>query len=74
VDDARFAIDACAFDDIVVELIALLLGDEGSNMQGNTSISYYRAKSSLFPTFLDRNVIYRVIHKLMGAERVTALL
>src|SRR5580765_8450636 len=28
VDDARLAIDAGAFDDVVVELVALLLGDE----------------------------------------------
>jgi hypothetical protein len=28
VDDAGLAVDAGAFDDIVVELVALLLGDE----------------------------------------------
>ena len=29
-NDARFAVDASAFDDIVVELVALFLGDERS--------------------------------------------
>jgi len=29
-DDARLAVDAGAFDDVVVELVAFLLGDEGS--------------------------------------------
>jgi hypothetical protein len=28
VDDTRFAIDASAFDDVVVEFVAFLLGDE----------------------------------------------
>jgi hypothetical protein len=37
-DDAGFAIDARAFDDVVVELIALFLGDEGSHIEGNTII------------------------------------
>jgi hypothetical protein len=32
VDDAGFAIDASAFDDVVVELIALFLGDEGGHI------------------------------------------
>jgi len=29
-DDARLAVDAGAFDDVVVELVAFLLGDEGT--------------------------------------------
>jgi hypothetical protein len=33
VDDARFAIDAGAFDDVVVELIAIFLGNEGSHIR-----------------------------------------
>jgi hypothetical protein len=28
VDDARLAVDARAFDDVVVELVAFFLGDE----------------------------------------------
>ena len=32
VDDAGLAIDAGAFDDVVVELLAFLLGDEGGNI------------------------------------------
>jgi len=32
VDDARFAIDAGAFDDVVVELVAFFLGDERSHI------------------------------------------
>jgi len=31
-DDARLAVDAGAFDDVVVELVAFLLGDEGSHI------------------------------------------
>ena len=36
-NDAGFAVDARAFDDIVVEFVAFLLGDEGCH-KGNTSI------------------------------------
>ncbi|MFN8941387.1 MAG: hypothetical protein ACK5ZJ_16775, partial [Acidobacteriota bacterium] len=31
VDDAGFAVDAGAFDDVVVESVGLLLGDEGGH-------------------------------------------
>lgn len=31
VDDAGLAVDAGAFDDVLVELVGLLLGDEGSH-------------------------------------------
>jgi hypothetical protein len=31
VDDPGLALDAGAFDDVVVELVALLLGDEGGH-------------------------------------------
>jgi len=31
-DDARLAIDAGAFDDVIVELVALFLGDEGRHI------------------------------------------
>jgi hypothetical protein len=31
-DDAGFAVDASAFDDVVIELLALLLGDEGGHI------------------------------------------
>jgi hypothetical protein len=39
VNDAGFAVDAGAFDDVVVELVALLLGDEGGHrvIQGYSS-------------------------------------
>jgi hypothetical protein len=32
VDDAGFAVDAGAFDDVVVELVGLLLGDKGRHI------------------------------------------
>jgi hypothetical protein len=32
VDDAGLAIDASALDDVIVELVALLLGDERSHI------------------------------------------
>jgi len=32
VDDAGLAIDTGAFDDVVVELVAFFLGDEGGNI------------------------------------------
>ena len=38
VDDAGRAVDAGAFDDVVVELVAFFLGDEGSHKVGNTTI------------------------------------
>jgi len=31
-DDAWLAVDAGAFDDIVIELVALFLGDEGGHI------------------------------------------
>ena len=31
-DDAGLAVDAGAFDDVVVELVAFLLGDEGRHI------------------------------------------
>jgi hypothetical protein len=31
-DDARFTVEAGAFDDVVVKLVAFLLGDEGSHI------------------------------------------
>jgi len=32
VDDAGLAVDACALDDIVLEFVGLLLGDEGRHI------------------------------------------
>jgi hypothetical protein len=31
-DDAGFAVDASAFDDVVIKLVALFLGDEGRHI------------------------------------------
>src|ERR1700736_6978513 len=71
-DDARLAIDAGAFDDVVVELIALFLGDERGHTQGNTSIEQCAVKSALFQTFLHRNILYRVIQKLIRRNGLRA--
>src|ERR1700674_2463663 len=71
-DDARLAIDAGAFDDVVVELIALFLGDERGHTQGNTSIEQCAVKSTLFQTFLHRNILYRVIQKLIRRNGLRA--
>src|ERR1700694_5030034 len=71
-DDARLGLDAGAFDDVVVELIALFLGDERGHTQGNTSIEQCAVKSTLFQTFLHRNILYRVIQKLIRRNGLRA--
>ena len=64
-DDARFAIDAGALDDVVVELVAFLLGTSEA-IQGNTIIDRDRRKSIGMEAFLDRNVVYGVIQNLIA--------
>jgi hypothetical protein len=68
VDDTGFAINASALDDIVIEFVGFLLGDEGRHIR---VIQVYRNIASVSTgkwTLTDQNVLYGVIQKRMAGS------